>query len=160
MTSAGGHPRVRSNCTIDLTYAAVPVTTPWVAIASANARSRTLPSTAAAPTTSQQTSDTPAVSLTCLPPSAGSASRQLSDTALAARSVLVGCGGLGPQVEFGPVGLDLAPDGERAKPEHGEDDELLHSEESSSSMTSKAGRRTETPPPAGVRQLSKAALPA
>src|SRR5689334_25033832 len=137
MTSAGGQPRVRSNWTIDLTYAAVPTTTPWVAIASANARSRTLPSTAAAPTTSQQTSDTPAVSLTaCLlaPARLPGSCRTLPPTA---RSVLVGCRGLGPQVEFGPVGLDLAPDGERAKPEHGEDDELLHSEESSCSMTSK-----------------------
>ena len=44
-------------------------------------------------------------------------------------SILVGCGGLGPQVEFGAVGLDLAPHGERAYPERGEHDELLHSEE-------------------------------
>src|SRR5207245_2709488 len=51
-------------------------------------------------------------------------------------SVLVGGGGLGPQVEFGTVGLDLAPDGERAKPERGEHDEFLHSEEPSTSMTS------------------------
>ena len=65
MTSAGGQPRVRSNFTIDLTYAAVPTTTPWVAIASANARSMMLPSTAAAPTTSQQMSDTGDVSLNC-----------------------------------------------------------------------------------------------
>jgi hypothetical protein len=81
------------------------VTTPWVAIASANARSSALPSSAAAPIKSQQTSDTGGVSLTGSPPSAG-----LS-------LVLVDRRGLSPQVELGPVGLDLTPDGKRTESE-------------------------------------------
>src|SRR5438445_10742064 len=105
MTSAGGQPRVRSNFTIDLTYAAVPTTTPWVAIASANARSMMLPSTAAAPTTSQQMSDTGDVSLICLPPCAVSAFAGCRTWLRPRGSILVGGGGLGPQVEFGTVGL-------------------------------------------------------
>ena len=45
------------------------------------------------------------------------------ETALRSReSVLVGGGGLGPQVKLGPVGLDLAPDRERAESEHGQHD--------------------------------------
>src|SRR5207344_1928513 len=106
-------------------------------------------SAAAAPTTSQQMSDTGDVSLTCLPPCAGSAFAGCRTWLRPRGSVLVGGGGLGPQVEFGTVGLDLAPDGERAKPEYGERDELLHSEESSSSMTSKkrtGGSRRSHPP--------------
>src|SRR4029077_17659882 len=155
MTSPGGQPRVRSNCTIDLTYAAVPTTTPWVAIASANARSMMLPSTAAAPTTSQQTSDTGDVSLTCLPPCAGSAFAGCRTWLRPRGAVLVGGGGLGPQVEFGTVGLDLAPDGERAKPERGEHDELLHSEEPFTSMTSERAGGSEFRPPQVDGSLAK-----
>jgi hypothetical protein len=88
-----------------------------VAIASTNARSSTLPSTAAAPTTSQQTSDTGEVSLT-------------------AGSPLVDGGGLIPEIEFGPVGLDLPPHRERPESEQYDHQYLdLHSEEPSASMT-------------------------
>jgi len=43
---------------MDRAYAAVPGTTPWVAIASAKALSRTLPSKAIIPASSQHTSET------------------------------------------------------------------------------------------------------
>src|ERR1700751_940624 len=95
-----------------------------------------LPSTAAAPTTSQQRSDTGDVSLTCMPLCAGSACAGCRTFLRPRGSILVGGGGLGPQVEFGTVGLDLAPDGECAKPERGEHDEVLPSEEASTSMQS------------------------
>jgi hypothetical protein len=40
---------------------------------------------------------------------------------------LLVCGrGLGPQVEFGAVRLDLAPHGSQAECQHGQDDQLLH----------------------------------
>src|SRR5713226_9935705 len=79
-------------------------------------------------------------------------------------SVLVGGGGLGPQVEFGAVGLDLAPDGERANPERAEHDELLHGEEPSTSMTSErtGGSRSRRPQVYGslAKPPSQPVLPA
>src|SRR2546429_8008360 len=114
-----------------------------------------LPSAAAAPTTSQQMSDTGDVSLNCLPPCAGSAFAGCRTSLRPRGSVLVGGGGLGPQVEFGAVGLDLAPDGERAKSERGEHDELLHSEEPSTSMTSERTGGSEFRPPQVYGSLAK-----
>ena len=43
-----------------------------------------------------------------------------------ASGLLVGRGRFGPEVKFGAVGHDLAPDGEGAKRDDGEDDQLLH----------------------------------
>src|SRR6202030_2702472 len=61
----------------------------------------------------------------------------------ATASVFVGGGGLIPQVEFGTVGLHLAPHGERAEPSQYDQQYLdLHSEEPSASMTS--GTRSQT----------------
>src|SRR4029077_4105797 len=124
-------------------------------MSSANARSMMLPSTAAAPTTSQQMSDTGDVSLTCLPPCAVSAFAGCRTWLRRRGSVLGGGGGLGPKVDFGTVGLDLAPDGERAKPERGEHDELLHSEEPFTSMTSERAGGSEIPPPQVYRSFAK-----
>jgi len=55
--------------------------------------------------------------------------------------VLVDCGGLGPQVEFGTVGLDFAPDGESADSEQHEYQQFLHGEESSTSIDLRTGPR-------------------
>src|ERR1700750_3211444 len=64
-------------------------------------------------------------------------------------------GGSGHKVNSGTVGLDLAPDGERAKPERGEHDELLHSEEPSTSMTSERAGGSEYRPPQVYGSLAK-----
>src|SRR5690606_18991036 len=42
---------------------------------------------------------------------------------------LAGGGGLGPQVQLGTVGLDLAVDGERPEGHQHQDDDLLHGED-------------------------------
>jgi hypothetical protein len=42
------------------------------------------------------------------------------------RLLVVGGSRLGPQVELGAVGLNLAPDGGCAYQHHGQDDQLLH----------------------------------
>jgi hypothetical protein len=42
--------------------------------------------------------------------------------------VQLASGGLGPQVDLGPVSLHLPPDGENAKTQQGKDKQLLHGE--------------------------------
>jgi len=43
-----------------------------------------------------------------------------------APSVVVGRGGLAPEVEVGPLCLDFPPDGQTAEHEQGKDEQLLH----------------------------------
>src|SRR5579875_3156236 len=89
-------------------------------MASANARSRMLPSETIVPARSQHTSATEDVPVTRRPPPPGrSPARWL---------VQFAGGGLGPQVDLGPVGLHLAPDGEAAETQQGEDKQFLHDE--------------------------------
>jgi hypothetical protein len=43
-----------------------------------------------------------------------------------APSVVVGRGGLAPEIEVGPLCLDFPPDGQTAEHEQGKDEQLLH----------------------------------
>src|SRR5215467_10004396 len=99
-------------------YALVPVTTPWVAIASAYARSTMPLSETVVPITPQQTRVTGGAPVTSSSPCAPG--RPADGTRLVARS------GLSPQVQLGPVRLDLPPDSQTAKNNQGQHDQLLH----------------------------------
>src|SRR5215471_9995166 len=99
-------------------YALVPVTTPWVAIASEYALSTMPLSETVVPITPQQTRVTGGASVTWLSPCAPG--RPADGTRLVAR------GRLGPQVQLGPVGLDLPPDSQTTKSNQGQQNQLLH----------------------------------
>src|ERR1700761_6319801 len=92
---------------------------PWVAKASAKARSRMPPSSTVTPSSPQHNSVTGVALLTrtpvCGPGSAPAGPR-----------LVVAGGRLSPQVELGAVRLDLPPQGEHAKPHQGEQKQLLH----------------------------------
>src|ERR1700753_2153590 len=106
--------------------AAVPGTTPWVAIASAKAFSRTLPSATIVPASSQQTSETESEPLTAVLAKAGPSPTGPGPGGTGL--VQLTRGGLGPQVDLGPVRLHLPPDGEHADAQQGKDEQLLHGE--------------------------------
>src|ERR1700722_3868189 len=90
---------------------------PWVAIASPYARSRVPSSTTVVPMSPKQARVGTGTASAPWPAGRSPARERL----------VVGGGGLGPQVQLGPVGLDLAPDGEAAQGKHGHDDQqLLH----------------------------------
>ena len=100
-------------------YAAVPGTMPWVAKASANARSRMPPSSTATPSRPQHSSVTGVALLTRTPVCGPTLAR-------AGPRLVVARGRLSPQVELSAVGLDLPPQGKNAQPGQGEQKQLLH----------------------------------
>src|SRR5437764_6199897 len=116
-TSAAERPRPRLTWAMHRAKSLVPATTPWVAIASANARSTMLscpaPSPIVVPTSPQHTSEMCGTLLTCSPPGPppGPPAR---DPEPAGPLLVVARGGLRPQVELGTVGLHLPPERESA----------------------------------------------
>src|SRR5579859_1160744 len=91
---------------------------PWVAHASAKARSSIPSSCAAVPNRPKHASEIDGPPLTRSPPSTAREP--------VAAALLVACGGFRPQVELGTVGLDLAPGRKHAKSHQREQHQLLH----------------------------------
>src|ERR1019366_1433649 len=87
-------------------------------MASVNARSTRPPSATVDPIRPQQTSVAAGASLTCL---------ASAPTGWPTRPTLFVCRScLGPQVNLGPIGLNLPPHGKRTEPDKTEQEQLLH----------------------------------